>query len=411
MMGMTIWIFALLVLVAAALAGWRQGAIRAALVFVSILFAALFASLVGNLLRPLLPHFGASNPITAWAIAPIIGFIVASIPVWVAAQYVHNRVEHFYKYRAGDLRLMLWSRLNARLGICLGLINGAAYFILLSFFIYNLAYWTKQSTPDAATPSLTVRLANRLGEGLQDSGFAQTASAVSSLSPEFYKLADLAGLLAQNPALGPRLAAYPGLTSLWRRDDLQSLVTDPSLTNALTAGTTLGEIIHLDSVKALLANKTLRQSVETAVTANLDDLTAYLRTGKSLKFGDEPILGTWVFNAGVTLAWLRQDQPKMGANEMYAIRALWSQAYAQTTVLLTGDNQVFVQNLPKFLPVTQPNQPQFQGEDWKGDWSREGANYTLHITLNGDKYLSATTDGVRLRIKDARNLLIFDHAN
>ena len=132
---MTIWIFAILLMAAVALAGWRQGAIRAAFSFVGILFAALLAAPLGRLLHPLLPHLGASNPLTAWALAPVTGFIVASIPLKVAAHYVHHRVEHFYKYHAGDLRQALWERLNSRLGICIGLMNGASYFVLVSFFI------------------------------------------------------------------------------------------------------------------------------------------------------------------------------------------------------------------------------------------------------------------------------------
>ena len=107
-------------------------------------------------------------------------------------------------------------------------------------------------------------------------------------------------------------------------------------------------------------------------------------------------------------AWLRQNQPKIPASEMGAIRALWLQAYGRTTVLMTGDNQLFIKNLPKL----QPGKPPFQLEDWKGDWSLDGATYTLHVSLNGaDKYLSATTEGLRLSIKDGKTLLIFDRAN
>ena len=102
----------------------------------------------------------------------------------------------------------------------------------------------------------------------------------------------------------------------------------------------------------------------------------------------------------------------MGVNDMRAVRALWSQAYAQTTLLLTGDNQLFIQSWPKFVTPTQQNQPLFQPEDGKGDWSRDGNNYSLHATINGqDKYLNATTDGLRLRIKDGHNLLIFNHVD
>ncbi|HUC85235.1 MAG TPA: hypothetical protein VL970_08595, partial [Candidatus Acidoferrales bacterium] len=276
-----------------------------------------------------------------------------------------------------------------------------------------LAYWTTQAAKDPENSSdqpLLVRIVNYLGEGLQSTGFAKTASAIGTLPPLFYKLADLAGLLMQNPQLASRVADYPGFTSLWHRDDMQSLVTDPALTNTLAAGSSLGEIIETPSVQGLIQNKGLIQSLQQTLVTNLTDFTAYLDTGKSTKYGNEALIGDWAFNPGVTLAWLREDQPKMGANEMRSLYALWSAAYAQTTIEVTGDNQVFVKSLPKFIATPQPNQPPFQGEDWKGDWSRDGTNYTLHITLNGqDKFLTGSTDGVRLRLKDGHNLLIFDH--
>jgi hypothetical protein len=410
--GMTIWIFAIVVVAALALAGWRQGAIRAAFFFVDILFAALLAVPLGKLFHPLLPHLGATNPFTAWALAPVVGFIVASIPLMVGAQFVHHRVEHYYKYRAGDLREALWQRLNTRLGICLGVLNGVIYFILISFFIFNLTYTTTQVAADPASQPFMTRAVNSLGDGLAATGFSQTASAVGTLPPEYYKLADLAGLLMQNPPLGPRLAEYPGLISLWHRDELQSLVGDSTILKAPGSGTPLGQIMDDESVQAFLANKGLVKVVEDSVLTNLDDLVPYLKTGVSAKYGKETILGHWVFNAGVTLAWLRQEQPKMARNELNAIRALWSEAYAPTKLLLTGDNQVFVTKWPKFVPPAQPNQPPFQGEDCKGDWSRDGTNYSLHLTPNGaDKYLNATTDGLRLRIKDGHSLLIFDHVD
>ena len=62
---MTIWILAVLIMVSVALAGWRQGAIRAAFSFVGILVAALLAVPVGRIFQPLLPHLGAGNPVLA----------------------------------------------------------------------------------------------------------------------------------------------------------------------------------------------------------------------------------------------------------------------------------------------------------------------------------------------------------
>ncbi|HEY5041879.1 MAG TPA: CvpA family protein [Verrucomicrobiae bacterium] len=410
---MSIWILALLILAGVSLAGWRQGAIRAAISFAGILVAALLAVPVGKMIHPLLPHLGASNPILAWALAPLFGFILVSIVFKVVAFTVHRKADVYYRYKAGDLRQALWLRLNSRLGICVGLLNGAVYFVLVCFVIFNLSYGTTQAASASQTQPALIRLTNRLGTDLQSTGMARAASAVGTLPTMYYKLADLSGFLLQqrDQKIGQRFADYPALTSLWERDDMQKLVGDATLTHSLAAGATLGDIFKEPPVQEFLKNKELTSLVLGILETNMNDLTNYLQTGKSPKYDGQKILGRWQLNVGVTLAWLRQANPKIQAKDMRAVRALWSQAYAQTTVLVTPDNQVFVKNLPKFQ--SQPGQPPFQLENWNGDWSRDGSNYTLHITLNGeDKFLNATTDdGLRLSVKDGRTLLVFDRVN
>src|ERR1019366_4169528 len=168
---MTIWILAFLTLALAALAGWRQGAIRAAITFAGIFVAAVLGGALGKKVYPLLPHLGASNPLLAWALAPVAGFIFVSIIFAVVAFNVHRKVEVFYKYQAGDLRQARGARLNSRLGICLGLLNGAVYFVLLCFVIFNLAYFTTQASAASEKQSGLIRLVNQLGRDLQSTGF------------------------------------------------------------------------------------------------------------------------------------------------------------------------------------------------------------------------------------------------
>ncbi len=410
--GMTIWILAVLVIAATALAGWRQGGIRAAIAFAGILFATLLCVPVGKLFHLLLPVLGTTNPIAVWALSPVCGFIVVSIIFSVIAFNVHRKVDVYYRYQAGDLRLALWERLNARLGICVGILNGVIYFILISFLLFNLTYWTTQVSAGTKQPSILIRLVNGAGEGMQTTGFAPAAAAVGKLDPKFYKFADLSGFLMQNPQTAPRLAAYPALTSLWERDDMQGLVNDSVLTNALASGAAIGEIMNNSSVQEFLKNKDLLKRVSSIFETNLDDLTEYLKTGKSAKYDGEKILGKWEFNPAVTLAWLRQSQPKITAKEMAGVRALWTAAYAQTTLLVTADNLVFVKNFPHFQ--SQPGgQSPFTPENWNGDWSIDGNSYSLHLALGGqDKFLTATTtDGLRLSVKDGRNLLMFNHVD
>ncbi|HTB84129.1 MAG TPA: CvpA family protein [Candidatus Sulfotelmatobacter sp.] len=409
---MSIWILAIIVLALGGLAGWRQGGVRACIAFVGIFFAWLLAVPFGKIFHFLMPWFGVANPVYQWIFSPVCGFILVTTIFAVIAFNVNRKLDVYYRHQAGQLQLALWERLNVRLGICVGLVNGAAYFALISFFIFNFAYWTTQISANATESPWVTRLMNNLGNELESTGFARTAAAIGTPSAENYKLADFAGFLMQNPDADARLATYPGLTSLWQRDEMQPYVTDATLTNAPAAGASIGDIWSDGNVQDFLKNKDLRARMRGFFDTNGDDLLTYLQTGNT-KYDSEKLIGSWRFNANVTLAWLRQNQPQLQPKEIAAVRSLWSAAYGQATLLVTGDNQVFVKSYPLFSTKPRQNQPPYDLEAWTGDWSRDGDTYTLHVTYDtNEKYLTATTtDGLRLSIKEGGRLLIFDRAD
>jgi hypothetical protein len=192
---------------------------------------------------------------------------------------------------------------------------------------------------------------------------------------------------------------------------MQALVQDPIITNALASGTSLGEIMKDPNVQAFLASKEQSKQVLGIVQTNLPDLMAYLKTGKSAKYDGQKIIGHWEFNPAVTLAWTRQNNPKMPASQMRSVRAWLTQAFAQTRLLATGDNQVFLKSMPKLKPAEgQP--PTIEYNDWKGDWAANGTSYDVHVAFNGeDKFMTATAEELRLTLKDGKSLMIFDRAD
>ena len=405
--GMTIWILAFFLMTAAALAGWRQGAIQASINFLGILIATLLSGVMSKIFGWILPHLGVSSPVTAWIFAPICGFILLLVIFMAIGQAVHRKIEMFYKCKAGDLRLTLWERLNSRLGICVGLMNGAAYFILVSFLLFNFAYVTSQTA--VANPSATIRFVNAAGADLQSTGMARAAAAVGTLPPMFYKLADTSGFLMQNPQAAQRLVDYPGLASLWERDEMQPLVQDSALTNAIASGASVNDVLNMPSVQDFIHNEALSKSVWNIVQTNFSDLTNYLATGKSAKYDGEKIIGHWDFNPAVTFAWMRQDRPRMSNKEVIAYRQWMMQSFAQTRLLLTGDNQIFVRSFPRVRTGAGQTQPTTELNNWKGDWSNDGKAYSLHIQFESEeKFLTATTEGIRLTIKDGKNTYIFN---
>ena len=404
------WLLTILVLFSTVGLGYRQGVFRASFSFVGILFATLLALPVGHLLKPLLPHlgFGLENETMAWMVAPLLAFPLVMIPFKVAGNWVHHKSEMHFKHKAGDLEFSIWTRLNHRLGACVGVLNGTAYVILLCFVIFNYSYWSYQvATSDSETT--TVRLMNRLGADAQSTGMAKTAGAVGTLPPDYYRLADLAGLLSQNPGLSARLGRYPMLLSLIQRDDVQGLINDGSFTNAWASHAPMGSILNQPAAQNVIKNNDLLNTTWAVVEPNMDDLVKFLNTGKS-KYDAEPVSGFWDFDPRVTFAYMRLSQPtKISSSEMRTARDWMAQAYSDTIMIVAADNQAFIKYWPDVKARRDPNQPQ-PTVDWKGTWSKDGTNYLFTLSDGTDNRTFATsTDGQRLMLKDEKNTYVFDH--
>src|ERR1017187_4014533 len=191
--GMTILILALLLLAAGAGMGLRQGAIRVAISFVGIIISALLAWPLSGILRPLLPHVGFHNPVIVWLLPPLLVFVILLSLFKSLGLLIHHKVSVYYKYKADDLQRILWGRLNKRLGLGLGLLNGLAYFALISFVIYDFSYWTAQ-VASADEERLPVRILNRMGWDLESTGLIRAARAIDPMPEIYFKTADLAGL-------------------------------------------------------------------------------------------------------------------------------------------------------------------------------------------------------------------------
>jgi hypothetical protein len=388
-----IWILALLVLASGVGLGLNMGSIPSAFSFVGLIFGTLLSNLVGKLFKPLLPHLGIENPVFIWMVAPIFGFCVVWIIFMSVGFEVSRRVNVFYKYKAGDLRLALWNRLNKRLGLCLGVLNSIAWLVLISFVIFNLSYWTTQIASTDRTGA--THIINGLGEGLQSTGLDKAARAVGSVPDDYYKNADFAGFLAQNPQLSDRLGNYPAFLSLEQRDDVQQLVQDGTLVAAWKQGAPLSTVLDNAQVKTFFKNTDLRKTIWSSVQDNMDDITNYLFTGKSPKYDSEEIVGRWSFDVAPSLVNSMESHPKkhLSASDMKELKALWVQAFAQTMLIAGTDGQLFVKNVPDF---TQKNQPPI---DFKGQWSGQDTNYEITMTSPAPGTFSAVTDGVRLEFQ------------
>ena len=417
---MTIWILALVLLASLAALGYRQGAVRVGFSFVGIVFAALLAAPLGEHFKPLMPHVGVHNPLLIWVLGPLEAYVLVLILFKIAGGVVHHKTEMHYKYRADDLKFTLWERLNRRLGLCLGVLNGAAYFVLICFVIFNFSYWTVQIGSSDAQ-AWTTRLNNRLGRDLESTGMNKAARAVATLPESYYKTADLAGLLCQNPQLGARFLRYPAFLSLLERDELKQLAQDSTFTGAFQGSTPVGQLFDDAQVTSILQNKDLIVTLWNNLQTNMDDLTIYLKTGASPRYDSETILGFWDFNTTTTTALLPIAQPKITPAQMMYAR-LWMTNYTQTTLVVASDHQAFLHNLPRLKSLTvgetatlhlwptivyglrSGSLPATESSTLAGQWENTGGAYQLSFTnsgkseplkgqIKGDRLTMTTSDG------------------
>jgi hypothetical protein len=398
---MTIWILALVLLAAGVGMGLRLGVIPSAFSFVGIILGTFLAGFIGRLIKPILPHLGLHDSTLLWAISPIIGLLIVWVIFVSIGLEVHRRVGVYYKYKAGDLRLALWERLNLRLGACVGVLNGTASLVLISFLIFNVSYFTAQVAPSPQEPKGT-RLINQMGGDLQSTGLNKAARSVGSVPNSFYKISDFAGFLIQNPGLTARLGYYPAFLSIAERDDVQQLAQD----NAVKGGATFSQMMNDGQVQALLKDTNLVANVWSIIQTDMDDITNFLLTGQSPKYDSQKLVGRWTFDLVPALAALRQSQPKIKPNEMKELRALWTQAFANTTFVAGTDGQAFLKNIPDFKtkPATTVT--------WKGQWSGGDTNYDLSLSADSQtQEASAITDGLRLSIKMGDTTYVFERAS
>ncbi len=401
---MTIWLLAVIVLASLAGLGYRQGAVRVGFSFVGIIVGALLAVPLGRLLGRLLGVVGMKDPVLVWALGPVLVFIIISIAFKVAAAPVFQKIDVYYRYKAGDLRQALWERLNHRLGLCLGLLNGAAYLVLLVFLLSVPSYLTYQVASDGKDP-WWMRVLNRTGADLQSTGMSKVARSINSIPQVDYDMADLLATLYRNPLAEARVSGYPAFLGLAELGELQSLGNDREFTEAWQRQEPVGTLMAKPSFLAIRNNPTLLKTIWGTVESNMMDFRTYLATGKSPKYDPIQILGRWRFDVSAAIVSMRRARPNIPSSEMQKVRKYMEVAFAKTRLVAKPDKQITIWDVPG-LKGQAGTAPPGGLQTLQGQWQDlDGGKYQL--TFPGLE-LPATVEGRRLGIKAEGLELVFD---
>jgi len=408
---MTIWILALLLLGILAAVGYNQGAIRVGISLVGLITAALLAVPLAPLLKPVFPPFGLNNPLLVRALSPIIMFILILIPFKVIGLVVNRKVDVYYKYKAGDLRLGLWQRLSQRLGMCLGLVNGAIYLLLIALVIYPFSYLTTQmSTSDQ--DSKLVRLLNQAGRDLQATRLAKAVAAIDPVPAVYYEATDIIGLIYRNPLVHARLARYPTLMGLSERLEFQELANDRNFIEMLQRQAPLAEVVRHERAKSLLNNPQLQQEIWNLILPDLKDFSNFVATGKSPKYDREKILGRWAFDVNAAIGALKRARPNLTSVQLRFYRATIFPALVKMALVATPDKQAVLKNFVRIKLGVNPLQVS-EPLTLRGQWQNSGSDgYRLTLEDRGTtENLEAVIAGDRMIISSAVVPLVLEREN
>lgn len=356
---MTIWLLAFILLASLAAVGYAQGAIRVTFSLVGIVLGALLAMPLARFGKMILVPLGVSNPVLLWILAPLLVFVLFQVIFKVSGLAVHKKVEVYYKYTAGDLRLSLFERLNHRLGACLGLVNGAAYLVLIAMVLYPISYFTTQMS-GSDQDSRWVRLSNQFGRDLVSTGMARVAVAIDPVPGLVYQAVDILGLLYNDARVQGRLARYPLFMHLAEEQQFQQIGTDRSFTEMFLRHEPLGTIYNHPSIQAMVGDLALQQRLWDMASPNFQDLRTYLETGKSPKYGPLTILGHWSADAHGTGLALKRNNQDLTTAQMKMLRLLYFPAIEKARLVAYPDNKVVIKgyvklNLKAKVPVLTAN--------------------------------------------------------
>lgn len=394
---MTIWLLAVLLLAALAALGLRQGVIRVLLSFCGIVIGGLLAGPLGHLFKPLLSAGGLKHPVWLMLLPPCIGFIIVLTAFKVGGYVLNNKVQFHFKYNTSELQQAMWERLNHRLGLCLGLFNGAAYLVLIAVAVYTLSYWTVQMATPGSDPK-TVQLINRMGKDLERTGMHRVAISVNRMPANYYLAGDIVGLIYKNPLLEARLSRYPAIIGLSEQPAFQDLANDTQFTELRMRQASLLEVMNYPKVQAIIQNPEMVKTVTNALMPNLSDLQAYLLSGKSQTF-DEEIFGRWDFDVNGTMALYRRAHPNMTSAEAKKRRDSFVY-FSKTTFVAAPMDAAWLKGYPHINMTVKP--PTIELQNSEGHWTGINGTYTVNVSIDGrDQQLSGEIHGDRLMLSNS----------
>jgi hypothetical protein len=397
---MILWVLAVLFIGVVGLVGYYQGGIRAAFSFLGIIIAASVAAPLGNVLSPLIAAMGLKHPVIVAFVGPAVAFVLV-LAVFKAAAYAVNRqVDNYYKYKDSETKRMLFERLNTRLGIAVGAVNGIIYFFLFAVLMHVFGYFTAQ-VRGSPNDSIVTKMVTKVGEDVQSTGMTRAISPLVPAREDYYDAVDVFGAVYHNPLLQKRLASYPVFVTLAERPEFKALADDLKFQEfwLRQPRPSIGEVLAHEKVKPLVNDEELFKNIWGMLGGDLKDLKGFVETGKSAKYDEEKILGRWNFDYRDSIAFARRMKPNMGSVELRQLRRVLGGTMANATLTATIDKKIILRTPSNTKMATT-----------EGSWeARTGGKYALNLNEGGKAYQAqAAVDANKLVVTRENYAMVFE---
>jgi hypothetical protein len=384
-----VWLIALVCLGLVGLSGYYTGPIRAGFGFIGLLFGLVLAKPLSPLTKHLLPMLGLQHPLWQLFIPQALAFLAVVIVFIIVGAVVHRKLVIHFKYKVDEKKLIRWERLYARLGFCVGLLNGAFYFFLLMVPIYIGGYFTAEAATDGNNPA-GAQFLTKTRQELHDTKLDKVLAAYDPTPSQVYQASDICDLVLHNPLLKSRISHYPPFLTLGQRPQFQALANDGQLLEMIDRQASLNEIIKYPAVQAIVTNAQVTGEIYSVLGNDLNDLQEYLTTGKSPKYDDEQILGIWTIDPQASLTRERKRHPGMNLRQVAKLRQDMYPIISDLSLTATTDNQMILKK--QAAGNTQATTVS------AGTWKKDG---TYQVTLPGSK-----PESTEIEIEEGDTLLL-----
>jgi hypothetical protein len=401
---MTIWILAFVLMAITVSAGYVQGAIRVGFSLLGIVVGMFLALPLSPIFLPILPLFGITSEFTKAVVAPIVAFFMVGIAFKVGGTFVHRKIDYHFKYRMTDAQRTLWERMNRRVGSAVASIGGLIYLVLACVLISVLGYGTTQVGASQSNSSM-LHFFNRMAEDLQSTRMDKVVGGLNPAPTSYFETCDFIGFILQNREVIDRITAYPPIAALTKvqyldddpakgsATDFQKIANNKEYRKVLKMETDPAVIIDNEKTQELLTNSDLRNFI---ATLDIKDLQGFLSTGKSAKYGEERLLGTWTNNFPAALMMAKQDNPDFLPNELIMYRREMPERF-QSAILVAGLDKNVSIKLPRNIEGTPcPSVPgSMPRVSYTGTWTRNGDTYELNLHAKQGNHIN--TSPVRIQ--------------